>query len=139
MLSQGLDTERQGLWHYPATTAIAAADCHHTDSPLTQSQIGKWLADRRIAAGLTQMQAAAAVEKQVGLLSKWERGELRMAAESFLELVILYRAVDELTSLLQPKAAPARRVAEPEPPGYSQPLPRRAASGKSAGRKRRAG
>lgn len=138
MLSQGLETERQGTWQYSATTAIGAVDCHHSDSHLTQSQIGKWLADRRIAAGLTQMQAAAAVDKQVGLLSKWERGELRMSAESFLELVLLYRSVDEMSALLRPNAAPVRRVAEPEPPGASRPLTR-SASAKAAGRKRRAG
>lgn len=65
-----------------------------------QVHLGKWLATMRERAGLTQAQAAARLEKGEGMLSKWERGALRMSAESFFACVVLYGAVAELPSVV---------------------------------------
>lgn len=100
----------------------------------TQSQIGAWLAAAREARGLTQNQAAVAVRKDPGLISKWERGDKRMSAESFLALVKLYDAFQPLRRLLAGEPFDDRpdyiRIAEkhgmqvaegsPEPPGLER-------------------
>jgi transcriptional regulator with XRE-family HTH domain len=98
--------------------------------PLTQKQIGAWLAGRREAAGMTQMDAAAKLGKQSSLLSKWERGQLRMSAESFLELVQLYDVARDLVKWLDSlrPGGQLRYVAEPAPLiPVSEPLAKKGA------------
>lgn len=69
------------------------------------------------------------MKKDSGLISKWERGTLRMSATSFLELVKLYGAAQHLADWLlavyaQPEAAltSGRRVAAPAPIEAFKPL-----------------
>lgn len=58
----------------------------------SQSQIGKWLAEAREDAGLSQRIAAEALNTDAGTISRWERGVMPMSAEKFLALVLLYKA-----------------------------------------------
>lgn len=91
---------------------------------LTQSQIGVWLAAMRERKGLSQAEAGQRLRKDGQQISKWERGEKRMSAESFLTLVQLYDAQTDLLALLRskttyPEALPGLqiRVSEPDAKG----------------------
>jgi transcriptional regulator with XRE-family HTH domain len=87
----------------------------------TQDQIGVWLTAARERAGLTQAAAGAVLHVDAAQISKWERAAQRMVAESFLALVIHYRAEKELVNQLAvwrhayPESVPGQglRVAEP--------------------------
>lgn len=66
----------------------------------TQHEIGQWLAEVRERAGVTQAAAGRHLLKDGPQISKWERGEQRMVAESFLALVVFYKAEQALVNQL---------------------------------------
>jgi transcriptional regulator with XRE-family HTH domain len=80
----------------------------------TQSQIGSWLAEIRELREMTQKQAGDFLQKDPQQVSKWERGEKKMSAESFLALVQLYKAQKELVTFLATSVERATRPSASE-------------------------
>jgi transcriptional regulator with XRE-family HTH domain len=69
---------------------------------ITVDQLGKWLADVREKAGLSQAAAGRKIEKDSGQLSKWENGVKEMGAVTLLRLLQVCgaeRKVDVIHSL----------------------------------------
>jgi len=82
---------------------------------ITASQIARWLRQQRDAAGLSQGEAAKKAGLNSDAISKWEREEKGIMAESFVALVLAYdadiRTIAAVENGKQPSAPPLPRSA----------------------------